>query len=131
MRFVRFAIILVAISTSVVVGAQQQQDFQVKVNVSLVSVDVGVFDRKGDAVTTLRKEDFLIFENGEEQEIRVFEPSGVAFNALLLVDRSGSMRAAWDSMVSGLNRFMEALRVQDRVAIAAFDSDIVMASNWR
>jgi Ca-activated chloride channel family protein len=132
MRFVRFAIILVAILTSVVVSAQQQQqEFQVKVNVSLVSVDVGVFDRKGDAVTTLRKEDFLIFENGEEQEIRVFEPSGVAFNALLLVDRSGSMRAAWDSMVSGLNRFMEALRVQDRVAIAAFDSDIVMASNWR
>jgi Ca-activated chloride channel family protein len=129
MRFTKLAIILVGLSTSVVVSAQK--DFQVKVNVSLVSVDVGVFDRKGDAVTTLGKDDFLVFEDGQEQEIRVFEPSGVAFNALLLVDRSGSMRSAWDSMVSGLNRFMQVLRAQDRVAIAAFDRDIGMASNWR
>ena len=120
--------ILVGISASV---AAAQDEFRVRVNVSLVSVDVGVFDRKGEAVTTLQKDDFLIFEDGQEQEIRVFEPSGVAFNALLLVDRSGSMRAAWDSMVGGLNRFMEVLRVQDRVAIAAFDSDVQMASNWR
>jgi VWFA-related protein len=41
------------------------------------------------------------------------------------------MRAAWDSMLEGLNRFMSVLRVQDRVALAAFDSDIVMGINWR
>jgi len=128
MRFVGLAIILVGISASF---AATQDEFRVRVNVSLVSVDVGVFDRKGEAVTTLQKDDFLIFEDGQEQEIRIFEPSGVGFNALLLVDRSGSMRAAWDSMVGGLNRFMEVLRVQDRVAIAAFDSDVQMASNWR
>ena len=34
-------------------------------------------------------------------------------------------------MVNGLNRFMEVLRVQDRVAIAAFDSEIEMVSKWR
>lgn len=129
MRFPVLAIIVVATCPIFLVGAQKE--FQVKVNVSLVSVDVGVFDRKGDAVTTLRREDFSVFEDGQEQEIRVFEPSGVAFNALLVVDRSGSMRAAWDSMVSGLNRFMGVLRAQDRVAIAAFDSDVEMATNWR
>ena len=122
MRFARFAVILVAISATVVVAAQQE--FQLKVNVSLVSVDVGVYDRKGEAVTTLRQDDFLVYEDDQPQEIRAFEPSGVAFNALLVVDRSGSMRGAWDSMVNGLNRFMDVLRVQDRVAIAAFDSDI-------
>jgi Ca-activated chloride channel homolog len=129
MRFVRLALILVGVLASVVAAAQDE--FRVRVNVSLVSVDVGVFDRKGEAVTTLRQDDFLILEDGQEQDIRVFEPSGVGFNALLLVDRSGSMRAAWDSMVSGLNRFMQVLRVQDRVAIAAFDSEVQMASNWR
>jgi VWFA-related protein len=41
------------------------------------------------------------------------------------------MRGAWDSLVNGLNRFMQILRVQDRVAIAAFDSGVEMASNWR
>lgn len=129
MRFARLAVILLAVSATV--AGASQQEFQLKVNVSLVSVDVGVYDRKGDAVTTLKKDDFLVYEDDREEEIRAFEPSGVAFNALLVVDRSGSMRGAWDSMVSGLNRFMEVLRAQDRVAIAAFDNEIEMASNWR
>ncbi len=118
MIFARLAVILAAVSASVAVAAQQE--FQLKVNVSLVSVDVGVYDRRGEAITTLKKDDFLILEDDQPQEIRAFEPSGVAFNALLVVDQSGSMRGAWDSMVSGLNRFMEVLRAQDRVAIAAF-----------
>lgn len=107
------------------------QEFQLRVDVSLVSVDVGVYDRKGEAVTTLSREDFLVFEDGERQEIRAFEPSSVAFNALLVVDRTGSMRTAWDSVVEGLNRFMRVLRVQDRVAIAAFDSGVEIVSKWR
>src|SRR5262247_2576662 len=103
MRLARLAVILVAIPATAVVAAQQE--FQLKVNVSLVSVDVGVYDRKGEAVTTLKQDDFLVYEDGREEEIRAFEPSGVAFNALLVVDRSGSMRGAWDAMVNGLNRF--------------------------
>src|SRR5678815_6174610 len=124
MRLARLAVILMAVPAAVVVGAQQE--FQLKVNVSLVSVDVGVYDRKGESVTTLKQDDFLVYEDDQLQVIRAFEPSGVAFNALLVVDRSGSMRGAWDSMVSGLNRFMEVLRVQDRVAIAAFDNGCLL-----
>ena len=112
-------------------SASAQQEFQLKVDVSLVSVDVGVYDRKGEAVTTLQREDFLVFEDGQPQQIRNFEPSGVSFNALLVVDRSGSMKPAWDSVIAGLNRFMEVLRTQDRVAIAAFDSGIDMMTEWR
>src|SRR5689334_11230682 len=111
MRFMRLVLILLAVTTV----AAAQDEFQLKVDVSLVSVDVGVFDRKGNSVTTLTRDDFKILEDGIPQEIRTFEPSGVSFNALLLVDRSGSMRTAWDSVVAGLNRFMEILREQDRV----------------
>ena len=129
MEFVRLAVIFLGVTATVVAAAQQE--FQLKVDVALVSVDVGVYDRKGEAVTTLKQDDFQVFEDGQPQKIRSFEPSEVGFNALLVVDRSGSMRGAWESLISGLNRFMEVLRVQDRVAIAAFDSDIDMASNWR
>jgi Ca-activated chloride channel homolog len=128
MTIMRFVVILVTVSAVV---AAARQEFQLKVDVSLVSVDVGVYDRKGEAVTTLAREDFLLFEDGQKQEIRSFEPSGVAFNALLVVDRSGSMRGVWDSVVNGLNRFMQVLRVQDRVAVAAFDRGIDMAMDWR
>jgi Ca-activated chloride channel homolog len=127
MRWVRFVVILLALTAT---GAAQEE-FQLKVNVALVSVDVGVFDRKGEAVTTLQRDDFQIFEDGVPQEIRNFEASGVSFNALLVVDRSRSMATAWDSVIAGLNRFMEVLRTQDRVAIAAFDSGIDMMTEWR
>src|SRR5689334_2570927 len=103
MRSVGFILMLLALATS----APAQQEFQLKVDVSLVSVDVGVYDRRGEAVTTLQKEDFLIFEDGQPQQIRNFEPSGVSFNALLVVDRSRSMERVWDSVIMGLNRFME------------------------
>jgi Ca-activated chloride channel homolog len=129
MMAIRLGVILLAISAPPLVAAQQE--FQLKMDVSLVSLDVGVFDRQGEAVTTLGQEDFVILEDGERQEIRAFEPSGVAFNALLVVDRSGSMRRVWDSVVLGLNRFMGVLRLQDRVAIAAFDSQIEMETTWR
>lgn len=122
------AVILLAVGSTGVAGAQ---GLRLEVDVSLVSVDVGVYDRKGEAVTTLGREDFVVFEDNERQEIRVFEPSSVPFNALLVVDRSGSMRSVWSSMVEGLNRFMEVLRVQDKVAIAAFDSQIDLAMDWR
>jgi VWFA-related protein len=122
------AVIVMALVVRTVATAQ---DFQLKVDVSLVSVDVGVYDRRGEAVTTLGQEDFLVFEDNEPQEIRAFEPSSVAFNALLVVDRSGSMRRVWTSMVQGLNRFMAVLRDQDRVAIATFDRDIDLAMDWR
>jgi Mg-chelatase subunit ChlD len=72
-----------------------------------------------------------VYEDGERQEIRAFEPSGTAFSALLVVDSSGSMRTAWETVIAALNRFMEVLRVQDRVAIATFAGDIRMAMEWR
>src|SRR5688572_10050006 len=101
MRLARFILILLALTAT----ASAQEEFQLRVNVSLVSIDVGVYDRKGEAVTTLLQDDFLIFEDGQPQQIRAFEPSGDSFNALLVVDRSRSMERAWDSVVSGLNRF--------------------------
>ena len=54
------------------------QDFQLKVDVALVSVDVGVYDRKGDSITTLGKNDFVLYEDGVKQDIASMTMSHVA-----------------------------------------------------
>src|SRR4029434_644305 len=70
--------------------AGQGLPFSLKVDVSLVSVDVGVFESTGHAVANLSQEDFLVLEDGEPQEIQHFESTDVPYNSLLLFDVSGS-----------------------------------------
>jgi Ca-activated chloride channel family protein len=128
MRYFRFVLILL-ISATVI--AAQDREFTLKVDVSLVSVDVGVFDAKNQPVMTLGKEDFEIYEDGEPQITRSFSTAGAPFNILLLVDRSGSMRTQWSFIIDALNRLIGKLRSKDHVAIAMFDSFPELVMNWR
>ena len=69
------AVLAILLAGAAVVAGQDA--FRLTVDVSLVSVDVGVYDRRGESVTTLTKEDFLIYEDGQQQQIRAFEPSEI------------------------------------------------------
>lgn len=50
----------------------------IRVNTRLVVVDVVVTDKKGQAVTGLKPEDFTLEENGKKQKVSVFVPPGIA-----------------------------------------------------
>ncbi len=50
----------------------------IRSNTRLVVVDVVVTDKKGQAVTGLKPEDFTLEENGKKQKISVFVPPGLA-----------------------------------------------------
>jgi Ca-activated chloride channel family protein len=105
--------------------------FRLEVTTSLVSVDVGVYDKNEKAVTNLGKADFQVYEDGVLQPIRSFTPVSSGYRILLLIDHSGSMRILWPSLLEGLNIFMKNLRPQDQVAIATFDNNVEVAMPWR
>ena len=71
-------------------GRTQEPEFQLRVDVPLVSVDVRVVDSRGEPLTTLAETDFVVLEEGEEQKIQVFSSVDTPYNILLLFDRSGS-----------------------------------------
>jgi VWFA-related protein len=50
----------------------------IRANTRLVVVDVVVTDKKGQAITSLKAEDFTVEENGKKQKVSVFVPPGVA-----------------------------------------------------
>jgi VWFA-related protein len=54
------------------------QAFRLRVSSSLVLVPVVVRDAKGQPVTGLRKEDFKVFDRGQEQQIGQFEVESLA-----------------------------------------------------
>lgn len=108
----------------------QDPTLQLRVDVPLVSVDVKVSDARGQPMTSLSSEDFVIEEDGEQQQIKSFTSVDTAYNILLLFDRSGSTEELWTTMQRSADRFILNLRPQDRVAVGAFDEGVMMLSNW-
>jgi VWFA-related protein len=127
MLLVRLAVIAAVTATWVFA---QTPPYTLKVNVPLVSVEVTAFDAGGRPITTLGQEDFHVYEDGAPREIRNFAPVSTPYSVFLLFDRSGSTESQWPLMQRAVARFLENLRPQDRVAMAAFDEDFEMLLDW-
>ena len=135
MRSLRLVLILLTFSAFPVSATIQtpirDDEYKLEVNSSLVTVEVGVFDRMDKPVTNLGKDDFLVYEDGVVQPIRSFTPVSGGYRILLLIDHSGSMQRYWSFLLDGLNLFMRNLRPQDQVAIATFDNNVQVSMPWR
>ena len=71
--------------------SQDPQVFRFRTGVELINVTATVTDANGRFVSGLRKEDFRLFEDGQEQEITHFNSERVPVSLGLVVDTSGSM----------------------------------------
>jgi Ca-activated chloride channel family protein len=109
----------------------QDSPYTLKVDVSMVSVDVAVFSKAGVPVTGLRQQDFKMYEDGRLQEIRTFASTDSPYNILLMVDRSSSMVVAFPFLIQAVNRFFSNLRPQDQIEVASFDEAVHRLAEWR
>jgi len=101
-----------------------------RVDVPLVSLDVGVADSGNRPVTSLTKDDFLVFEDGVEREVKHFSDVETPYNILALFDCTGSTRDSWPFLLQSLNTFLGSVRPQDRVAVAAFGQPTSTILDW-
>ena len=77
------------------VAAQEpaQSSEVVKINTDLVVLDAQVLRKKdGRAINSLKREDFLLSEDGQRQEIVHFSQDRLPLSILLLLDLSASVR---------------------------------------
>ena len=91
-----------------------------KVDVDLVLVEVGVHDEHGRAVGNLKQEDFRVFEDGKEQQIRAFSHEELPLAVALVVDNSSSIVAALEELRAGALDTLALLKRDDQVAIFSF-----------
>ena len=68
----------------------QESNGRFTVDVETIVVNVLVTDRNGKPLTGLQKENFRIFEDGEEQVVQNFFPVDAPFSVGLLLDTSYS-----------------------------------------
>ena len=95
---------------------------------ALVSLNVSVTNRSGMALSNLKKEDFEVAENNEQQKIEFFQPTTAPFNLVLALDLSGSIKDKLDVVKSAALRFVDILGPQDKVAIVTFTDEIRVVS---
>jgi len=126
-RIINIPALLLLVLTITLV-AQNEPVF--RVNVPLVSLDVGVLDSAGRPITNLTAEDFTVYDNGQQSEVKNFAPIETPYHMLALFDCTGSTREAWPFLLKSLNGFVSSLRPQDRIAVLAFGAGTSVVLNW-
>jgi Ca-activated chloride channel family protein len=94
-------------------------------------VTVTVTDPSGGYIPGLKREDFILYEDGVRQEITYFntgenEPVSLG----LIVDTSGSMRDKIERARQALRRFVDSIQPQDEVFIEEFNVQPVLLQDF-
>ncbi len=108
--------------------AQNPPTFSVSVN--LIKVPITVFDPSGMTVQDLRRNDFRLYEDGVEQDIRSFGIDRNPISAVLLLDTSATVEKEQKQMKEAAADFADALSDEDRVSVITFDDEVKLDLDW-
>ena len=97
-----------------------------RIQVGMVSLHVVVTNGRGEYVTDLGKEDFVVLDNGKTQEIAGFASVEEPVSVALVLDSSGSMEAHLRTIQDEAIRFVSFLKKDDGLAILSFADDVVL-----
>ena len=109
-----------------------QQAPVIKTEVNLVNLFATVRDKKKHIITSLKKEDFHIFENEQEQKLAFFSAETTLPITLgLLIDTSGSEQNRLPAEQEAASRFLnQVLRKGDEAMVISFDLDVDLLSDF-
>ncbi len=100
-------------------AASAQETPSFRAGVSLVKVDVQVTDG-GRLIADLSRDDFVVLDGGQKQEIVYFGREAEPLWILLLLDVSGSTRKHVEEMAEASREALDALTTDDHVGIMVF-----------
>lgn len=125
-----FVLFVFWVTFGVVAAPAQDVDDVVRTETSLVQLHVGVVDKQGRPITSLSRNDFVIYEDGVKQVIQSFEPTEAPFSLVLLLDMSGSTVSFRQQLKLASQRFLDALAPEDRVAVIQFNAKVKSLSDF-
>jgi VWFA-related protein len=103
-----------------------------KVQTNLVNVFVTARDKHNGIVADLTKDDFKVYEDGQEQKIAYYaKESDMPITLGILIDTSGSMQNILDAEQDTASRFIhEIMRKRDEAMIISFDFDLNLLADF-
>ncbi|MFN2393145.1 MAG: VWA domain-containing protein [Pyrinomonadaceae bacterium] len=112
------------------ISVTAQDDDIIKVDSSIVRLNVGVVDAKGRPITSLNKENFTLYEDGVKQDIARFQPTVAPFSVVMILDMSGSTLGFRETIRQSAFRFVDALAPEDRVAVVEFYDKVNLLNDF-
>jgi len=125
-----FALLGWAVSLYPAVAQSSEGAAHFSVFTNLVKVPVSVFDERGLITNSLRKEDFRLWENQTQQEIRSLEVDVTSISVLLVLDTSPSSKSELAKMKSAAETFAGRLGKGDRISVITFDENVNLILDW-
>jgi Ca-activated chloride channel family protein len=106
------------------------RDFTFSVDVQLVQLPVSVLDKDGHPVSGLGKDDFLVFEDGVQQEISLFRHEDIPLSIGLVIDNSGSMHNKRERVNRAALTFARESNPEDETFIVNFDDQAYLQQDF-
>jgi Ca-activated chloride channel homolog len=97
--------------------------FAIGVRVDEVTLPATVVDHDKRVVTTLKPNNFVIYEDGVLQRITSFKYEDIPVSIGILVDNSGSMRAKRNAVTKAVVNLIQASNPRDEVFIVNFNDE--------
>ncbi len=118
------AVFLTVLLTVAPVAAQQPQTPIFRSGTEVVDLYVTATDRNGRLVPNLLQEDFVVLDEGEVQEIVLFENEVRPITVVVMLDTSASMTPSLDLLMAGAEQFIIRMLPDDRGKVGAFNDKI-------
>lgn len=102
----------------------------IKLDARVVNLNVSVTDRKNKRIIELKREDFLVLEDGTPQEVTYFDSVNAPVSLVLLLDLSGSIGGKLAQIKEAAGKFIGSIKEGDQIAIGTFTSRFNLVSDF-
>jgi VWFA-related protein len=103
--------------------AQDEGTATFRTDVRRVILNATVVDKSGHLITDLPVSAFKVFENGVEQQIKIFRREDIPVSMAIVVDNSGSMRDRRQRVETAAINLVKASNPQDEVMVVNFNDE--------
>ena len=114
---------------SLCIAAYAQEEV-FRVDTRLVVLHASVLDKSGKLVTTLTTDQFKVYENNVEQQIKVFRREDIPVSLGIVIDNSGSMTNKRAKVEAASIALVKASNPRDEVAIVNFNDDAYLDQSF-
>lgn len=96
---------------------------QFRADTRLVVLHASVVDKKGKLMTNLNQNAFKVYENGQQQQVKIFRREDVPVSLGIIIDDSGSMSSKRSRVEAAALAMVRDSNPQDEVFIVNFNED--------